>query len=141
MSGFAHPIFQTYTIPVTATAATTQCIKGPAGMTGRVIDASTSASTAFVGTTTPTTVLVKTAAAASTQINYATVTFGTAASPELTTTASTATAGSTAPSDTVSGILLQHELPADTAIRIQVVAGTGGSVAGAGQVSVTIGWY
>jgi hypothetical protein len=131
----------TYSFPVTGTVAATRTIKGPLGRAGRVLDVSASASVDFVGTTTPTTVLVKTLAAAATQINYATVTFGTAATPLTTLLGQVASAGSTAPSDTVAGIKRTHELPKDTGIRIQTVAGVGGTVAGSGEVNVTIGWY
>lgn len=138
---FFDALVITYSYPVTGTVAVTRTIKGPLGRAGRVLEVSASATVDFVGTTTPTTVLVKTLSAVPTQINYATVTFGTAATPLTTFFGQVASAGSAAPSDTVAGIKVSHELPKDTSFRIMTVAGTGGTPAGNGEVNVTIAWY
>jgi hypothetical protein len=139
MSGYSNPIFVTYTFDVAGASASTQRIIGPKGLNGRIVDLAISASTAFVGTSTPTTLLVKDSSGGTT--NYATLTAGTAGSPLQINNSVTAVGTGDAPTDTVNGIKKVHELPIDTAINVQVVAGTGGAPAGAGKAHLTVAWY
>lgn len=138
-----------YSWPIAGTTAKSRVIKGPKGKSGRIIDVVIDCDVAFVGTTTPTIVRIEngesinvlgTTYAAQT-FNFATVTAGTAGTPLSTTTCARASDGGLAPSDTVAGILYAHELPADTAISMNVVAGVGGTVAGNGTAHLLVAWY
>lgn len=147
MHGYSNPLFITYSIAVAGATGATRTIRGPKGMAGRLHDITLSASTDFVGTTTPAAVIVETPAAAASQVVYGAVTAGTNAAPLTTLLSNTASNGGSAPSRTVaangsnSGILFRHELPEDTPFRVSTIAGVGGSVAGAGEAHITIGWY
>lgn len=147
MHGYSNPLLQTYSIAVAGATGATRTIRGPKGLRGRVLDITLSASTDFVGTTTPAAVIVETPAAAATQTVYAAVTAGTNAAPLTTLLSNTASNGGSTPSRTVTatgsnaGILLNHELAPDTPFRVSTIAGVGGTPAGAGEAHITIGWY
>jgi hypothetical protein len=145
---YANPTIITYSIPVSETTAATRAIRGPVGKSGRVLDIIVDASVNFAATTTPAGVVVETLASAGTQIVYAAVDTGVAGAPLTTITSIAASANNVSPpSRTVTangsnqGILLVHELPADTPIRVSTIAGTGGTPAGVGEAHITIGWY
>lgn len=144
---YSNPLLMTYTVAIAGATAATRTIRGPKGMTGRVRDITLSASTDFVGTTTPAAVVVETPAAAATQVVYAAVTAGTNAAPLTTLLSNTASNGGSTPSRTVAangsnaGILATHELPADTPFRVSTIAGVGGTPAGAGEAHILVAWY
>ena len=147
MYDYSNPLLITYSIPIAETTAATRAIRGPKGLTGRVQDIVLDASVNFAATTTPGAVVVETLAAAATQVVYAACDTGTAAAPLTTITSAAASVGGVTPSRTVTatgtnaGILFNHELPANTAIRVSTIAGVGGTPAGVGEAHITIGWY
>ena len=102
----------------------TFAIAGPAGKQGEVIAIHNSVTTTFVGTTTPGAVQVGLSGDLDA---YGEVLMGTAAAP---TAAGAAVRGKGG-----------NAIPADTAVLVTCKAGTGGSTAGKGHVTVAIRWF
>ena len=102
----------------------TLAITGPAGKRGEIVEIHNSVTTTFVGTTTPGAVQVGLSGDLDA---YGEVVMGTAAAPTA--------AGAAVRGEGSAGI------PADTAVLVTCKAGTGGSVAGKGHVTVAIRWF
>lgn len=102
----------------------TLAIKGPAGKRGEVVEIHNSVTLTFVGTTTPGAVQVGLSGDLDA---YGEVVMGTAAAP---TAAGAAVRGKGSAT-----------IPPDTAVLVTCKAGTGGSVAGKGHVTVAIRWF
>ena len=102
----------------------TLAIKGPAGKRGEIVEIHNSVTLTYVGTTTPGAVQVGLSGDLDA---YGEVVMGTAAAPTA--------AGAAVRGTGSAGI------PADTAVLVTCKAGTGGSVAGKGHVTVAIRWF
>ena len=102
----------------------TFAIAGPAGKQGEVIEIHNAVTTTFVGTTTPGAVQVGLSGDLDA---YGEVLMGTAAAP---TAAGAAVRGKGG-----------DAIPANTAVLVTCKAGTGGSTAGKGHVTVAIRWF
>jgi len=125
-----------YSNPVTAVysygehdfgaASETFRFKGPAGKKGYLVDVNVSATEVFTNTTTEGAVKVGSAEAGAQYVNMG-----------LGTLADKATQNA---SDTAADVVLR-DLPADTAIWVQLLAPTGGTPSGKGFVQIIVNWY
>lgn len=119
------PRRETYTFAaINFASPSTLAIKAPTGLQGRLESVMVSATTSFVGTSTPGKVQVGLSGDtdAYNELDIGAAGAGTAAGAAVRSDPSTA-------------------IPADTAILVTTVAPTGGSVAGVATINVTIAWF
>ncbi len=115
--------------------AGTRHIKGPKGKRGLLVDIEVEVTTSFVGTTTPG--IVQVGESGDTDkyglLNVGAAAAGTAAGSSLVASGSGTLSQKPNPSDTV-------YIDADEDVLVTIVAPTGGSPAGIGDVRITIDW-